>query len=99
MRRECIKVQVQAVAGEDWDAAGNQPLVQRMHGRVCGGLSAGAQMQDWDNFSEWVNSQPQPEGVCTAPQPGANLVQLHMRQLEMEDVAYEGCLTQTNVRL
>jgi len=49
-------------------------------------------MQDWDDFGERVNGQPQPEGVCTAPQPRANLVQLHVRQLEIpEDALVEGC--------
>ena len=63
-----------------------------MHGRMCRSLSAGTQMQDWDDFGEWVNGQPQPERVCTAPQPCANLVQLHVRQLEMmEPALMEGC--------
>jgi hypothetical protein len=58
----------------------------------CWWSGPGAQIQDWDNFGEWVNGQPQPEGVCTAPQPRANLVQLHVRQLELiEDALMEGC--------
>src|SRR5262245_48989805 len=63
-----------------------------MHCRMCSGLGAGAQMQDWDNFGERVNGQPQPEGVCTAPQPCANFVQLYVRQSElMKPALMEGC--------
>ena len=89
---ERIKVQVQTVAGEHRDAAGGQPMTQGMHCRMYRGLSAHTQIQNWDDFGERVNGQPQPERVCTAPEARANLVQLHVRQLElMEPVLVEGC--------
>jgi hypothetical protein len=56
-------------------------------------------IQDWDDFGERVNGQPQPEGVCLAAQPRANLVQLHVRQLEMmEPALVEGCAMLTGPR-
>jgi hypothetical protein len=57
---------------------------------VCRILCAGAEMEHGKNLREGIDGQPQPEHVCGAAQPGAQFVQLQVREPQMA----EGALVQ-----
>jgi hypothetical protein len=50
-------------------------------------LGAGTQMERGKNFRARVDGQPQPEHLFSAAEPGAQLVQLQMREVEMAEEA------------
>jgi len=43
-------------------------------------------MQHRDQLADRINCQPQPQRVSTTPQPSAQFVELHMRQVEALEV-------------
>ncbi len=53
-------------------------------------LCAGTQMEDGNKLREGVDGQPQPEHLLVAAQPGAQFIQLQVREPEMA----EGALVQ-----
>jgi hypothetical protein len=50
-------------------------------------LRAGADLKHGQNLGERINGQPEPEHLCGAAQPGAQLVQLEMREVQMAEEA------------
>ncbi len=50
-------------------------------------LCAGTKVEDGNDLREGVDGQPQPEHVCGAAQPGAQFVQLQVRELEVGEAA------------
>jgi hypothetical protein len=46
-------------------------------------LRAGAEMEDGKNLRAGVDGQPQPEHLFVAAQPGAQFIQLEVRELEI----------------
>ena len=50
-------------------------------------LRAGTQLEDGKNFGEGIDGQPEPEHLCGAAQPGAQFVQLEVREPEMAEEA------------
>jgi hypothetical protein len=50
-------------------------------------LRAGAELKHWKNLGEGIDGQPQPEHVCGTAEPGAQFVQLQVREVEMAEVA------------
>ncbi len=69
---------------------GVQELSQGVDDYVCRILCAGAEMECGKNLREGIDGQPEPEHVCGAAQPGAQFVQLEVREPEMA----EGALVQ-----
>ena len=61
-----------------------------MDDRMRQALRAGTQMEDRNDLCKGVDGQPEPEHVLIAAEPGAQLIQLQVRQLEMA----EGALVQ-----
>ena len=51
-------------------------------------LRAGSHMEHRKDFREGVDGQPEPEHLCGAPKPGAQFIQLQMRELEMAKEAF-----------
>ena len=49
---------------------------------------AGAELKHRNNLGEGVDSQPEPENLVGAAQPGAQFIQLQMRELEMGEEAF-----------
>ena len=81
---ECeIEVQIQAITGEERDAAGGQEVSQGVDDAMRCVLCAGAHMQDRKNFRAGVDGQPQPKHLGTAAEPCAQFIQLHVRELEV----------------
>ena len=51
-------------------------------------LRAGAEIQHGQKLRAGVDGQPEPEHLCGAPKPGAQFIQLQMRELEMAKEAF-----------
>jgi hypothetical protein len=71
------------MTGEKWEAARNQEVPQGVDERMRCVLRAGPQMEDGKNLCGGVDGQPQPQHLCGAAQPGAQFVQLQVRELEV----------------
>src|SRR5258707_10796352 len=50
-------------------------------------LCAGTELKHRQNLSERIDGQPEPEHLRGTAQPGAQLVQLEVREMEMEEEA------------
>ena len=50
-------------------------------------LRSGAELKHGKNLREGIDCQPQPERLCSAAQPGAQFVQLEVRDLEIAEAA------------
>jgi len=44
-------------------------------------------MEDWNQFRAGVDGQPEPQHLLSAAQPGAQFIQLEMREPEMAEEA------------
>ena len=87
MSREGIKVQIEAIAGEEWNAAWSQEPSQRVNNRMCHVLCAGTQLEDGKQLGVGINRQPQKDesgwhggAWCAA------VVQLQMRGPEGAEI-------------
>jgi hypothetical protein len=65
---------------------GGQDLSQGVDDRMRSVLRAGAQMEHGKNLREGINGQPEPEHLLVVAQPGAQLVQLEMWELEVAEI-------------
>src|SRR5215467_436652 len=88
--RQCIEVHIQAITGEDWEAARCQNLLQGVNDLMCRVLRAGAQMEHRKKLRAWVDDQPEPQHMFTTPEPRSQFIELEMREPEMT----EGALVQ-----
>jgi hypothetical protein len=66
---------------------GGQDLSQRVDHQVRQVLRAGTQLEHRKNFRARINGQPKPEHLLGVAQPGAQFVQLQMREVEMVEEA------------
>jgi hypothetical protein len=82
MSRQRIEVEIQAITGEEREAAGGQEVSQGVDDPVCGVLRAGAQMEHRKNLGAGVDGQPEPEHLAGAAQPCAQFIQLHVWEME-----------------
>jgi hypothetical protein len=69
---------------------GGQDLSQAMENRMCHILRAGTQMEDGKDLGEGIDGQPEPQHLLRAAEPGAQFIQLEVRELKMA----EGALVQ-----
>jgi hypothetical protein len=70
---------------------GGQALSERVDEQVCHVLRAGTHLEDGKNLGAAINRQPQPGHLFGAAGPGAQFVQLQVRQVEMaEEALVEG---------
>src|SRR5258707_1191543 len=85
-----IEVQIQAITGEEREAARSQDLSQGVDDSVRHVLCAGAEMEYWHNLRAGIDGQPEPDHLGGAAQSGAQFVQLQMWEPEVA----EGALVQ-----
>jgi hypothetical protein len=71
MSGECIEVEIEAITGEEGDAARNQEVSQGMDDQVRRVLRAGAEIQHGQQLGARIDGQPQPQHLCGAAQPGS----------------------------
>jgi hypothetical protein len=83
MGRESIKVEIETITGEERDAARCQGLSQEVNNQVCRMLCTGTQLEHRKKLCAGVDGQPEPEHLCGTAQPGAQFVQLKMREPEV----------------
>jgi hypothetical protein len=87
MSRQGIEVQIEAITGEERQTVIGQEPSQGVDEQVCHVLCAGTQMEHGQNLGARVDGQPEPQHLCGAAQPGAQLVQLQVREVEMAEEA------------
>jgi hypothetical protein len=80
MRGQSVEVVVEAITGEDRDAAEGQSLTEVMDDRICSILGARSQMEGGNQFGDGIDGQPEPQHLHPPAEPGTDLVQLQMRQ-------------------
>jgi len=90
---EGIEVQVQAITGEKRDAVRGQDLSQRVDEPMSHGLAARAELKHRNNLGERIDGQPEPENLVGSAQPGAQFIQLKMREPERAERALVQCLS------
>ncbi len=83
MGRERIEVEIEPVTGKEGEATGSQELSQGMDDPMCQVLGAGTELKHGKNLGARVDSQPEPEHLSSAAQPGSQFVQLEVREVEM----------------
>ncbi len=75
MSGEGVEVYMQAITGEDWEAARSQHVSQGVNEQMRRVLRSRAQMEHGKNLRERVNGEPKPQHLCGAPKPGAQFVE------------------------
>jgi len=83
MRSQGVKVEVEAIAGEDREAVRGQLLAQGMDevmGRVLG---ADAEVEHRDQLAQWVNDDLEPPHVCPVAQPGPQFIELEVGEMQL----------------
>ena len=88
MGRERIEVQVQAIAGEERNAARSQALSQGIDDAMCHVLGAGTELNHRKNLRARINRQPQPEDLCSAAELCWQFVQLEVWEVEMAEGSF-----------
>jgi len=89
--RERIEVQIQPIAGKEWDATRSQELSQGMNDAMGHVLGARTELEHGKNFRTGVDDQPQPQHLRMAAEPGSQFIQLEIGKLEMtENVVVQG---------
>jgi hypothetical protein len=87
MSGQSIEVDIEAITGEDWQAARGQAPSQGVDEQVCHVLSAGTQRKHRKKLRARIDGQPEPQHLCGAAQPGAQFVQLQVREVQMAEEA------------
>jgi len=83
MGRERIEGEIEPVTGKEGEATGSQELSQGMDDPLCHVLGAGTELKHGKNLGARVESQPEPEHLCSAAEPGTQFVQWEVREVEM----------------
>src|SRR5215831_17249770 len=66
---ESIEIQIEAITGEDRQAARNQDLSERVDELVCHVLCAGTELKHGKNLGAGINGQPEPQHLRMAAEP------------------------------
>jgi negative regulator of sigma E activity len=85
MSGESIEVHIQAITGEDWEAARCQNLSQGVNDPMRRVLRARAQMEHRKKLRAGVDDEPEPQHVLATPEPRSQFIQLEMRELEVAE--------------
>jgi hypothetical protein len=80
-------VVIEAVTGKERDATRSQGLSQRVKNHVGHMLGARTQTEHRNNLRAGIHGQPEPQHLCGVAQPGAEFVQLEVREPEMTEGA------------
>jgi len=87
MGSESIEIHIQTITGEERKAARSQELSQGVDNPKCHVLCAGTEMEHGHKLRERIDGQPEPEHLCGAAQPGAQFVQLEVREPQIAERA------------
>jgi hypothetical protein len=64
---------------------GGQDLSQGMDDAMCHVLCTGAELEDREKLGAGIDSEPEPEDLLGAAQPGAEFVQLQMQEVQVAE--------------
>jgi hypothetical protein len=81
MSGQRVEVEIEAIAGEDRQAARSQVPSQGVDNGMSHGLRARIELEHGQNLRARINDQTQPEHVSGATQSGSNFVQLQVQPL------------------
>ena len=87
MGRQRIEIHIQPVTREEREATRGQELLQGVDDAMRGVLRARAQMEDGKQLRAGVDDQPEPQDLLGVAQPGAQFIQLEVRELKMGEEA------------
>ena len=87
MGRQRIEVHVQAIAGEERQAARSQAPSEGVDELMRHILRSGTELKHRKNLGERIDGEPEPKHLLGVAQPGAQFVQLQMRDQEMTEEA------------
>ena len=80
--RQRVKVQLQAVAGENGQAIWSQHFHESMHDGMGHRLSARPNFEYGNDFGASIDGEPDPESVSALAGPGAQFIQLDVPELQ-----------------
>ena len=66
---------------------GGQALLERVDKCMRHGLCSGTELKHRKDLGEGIDGQPEPQNLLSATEPGAQLVQLQVREMEMAEEA------------
>jgi hypothetical protein len=84
---EGIEVHIEAITGKDWEAAGSQDLSQGVDHSLSQVLCTRTELKHRQHLGEGIDGQPEPQHLLGAAEPGAQFVQLEVREVEMKEAA------------
>ena len=84
-RREGV---IEPIPGEEREAAWSQELSQRVDEPMSHDLGSGAELERRNYFRQGIKSHPQPEHLCGTPKPGAQFVQLQVREMQVAEGSF-----------
>lgn len=87
MSCEGIEVQIEPITGKKGDAARSQSLSQRVDEQMSCLLRARTELKHRDHLGEGIDGEPEPQDLFGATQPGAQFVQLQVREVQVAEAA------------
>ena len=85
--RERIEIEIKPVTGKERKESRGQSLSERVDEPMGDSLGAGAELKHGQNLGARIESQPEPEHLTGTAQPGANFIQLQMREVQVAEGA------------
>ncbi len=71
MSGEGVEIGIEAVAGEEGQAARSQLLSQAVDEQMSHTMGARTQLPHWNTFGEWIDGHPEPQDLGMAAQSRA----------------------------
>jgi hypothetical protein len=88
MGSQRIEIHIETITREDWETARSQDLSQGVNDPMRRVLRARTQKEHRKNLGAGVDGQPEPEHLCGAAQPGAEFIQLQMREVQGAEIVF-----------
>jgi hypothetical protein len=88
MSGQGIKVEIQAITGEERETAWGQEVPQGVDNAMRCVLRAGAQMEDRNQLRTGIDDQPEPEHMARVAQPGSQFIQLQVWEPQLAEGSF-----------
>ncbi len=76
MSGEGVEVGMEAITGEEGQAARSQLLAQAVDEQLSHSVGARTELQHWNAFGKWIDGHPEPQDLGVAAQPRAEFIEL-----------------------
>jgi hypothetical protein len=87
MSGQRVEGEIEPIAGEEGHAAQCQAPSQGVDHCMCHVLRTKTELKHGQNLGARIDNQPQPEHLGGAAEPGANFVQLQVREVQVAEAA------------